>query len=582
MQKRDDIIDPDTAAWIVGVAAVLAVAAYAIAAWPLLVWSGGLPSLTDGVISGARLPWHLGDPRDAYPVELAGALPGPLGWWATITAPVALLAAGAVAAAVRVDRWRGRRRLGVRSYDPRGWVTPRSFARPRDVKGLAYRFGRDSWSLLHVDRRQIGTGPESHVLAIGPPRSGKSMALAAPWIIEAPGAVITTSTKHELVALCAAARARQGPCWVYAPLTSPAALRGVVPARWTPLGGCADWDSAQLVGHWLTDATPSSASGGGEDSAAARFWNAEASKILGALLHTAALDPEQYSMTSVVEWIEGGVATLTDAIAALGQVGGHPAAIRRLEGLVAQDTRTLSYTLMSAGQLVDAYRFEAAQRSERTGPRVTVDDLLTANGTLFLLAPESRQDKVAPLFAALLGEVFRGLEERTLLDGPLDPPARFVLDEAAHLAALSSLPERLSLTSGQGARIASLWQSHAQIRHRYREQADTVVASSHARIFLGPIADEATRKLIVDLLDDEPGERHSRQVGPFGAGRRSKTVQETRERKASAQGLQQLERWHGLAITGSELPMVGRVRPYWQRPHVQHALQPPSDPPRTP
>ncbi len=387
----------------------------------------------------------------------------------------------------------------MRRYDPRGWVKTRSFARPRDVKGLAYRFGQDSWSLLHIDRRPIGTGPESHVLAIGPPRSGKSMALAAPWIIEAPGAVITTSTKHELVALCAAARARCGPCWVYAPLTSPAALRGVTPARWTPLGGCSDWDSAQLVGHWLTDATPSSASGGGEDSAAARFWNAEASKILGALLHTAALDPEQYSMTSVVEWIDGGVATLTDAIAALGQVGGHPAAIRRLEGLVAQDTRTLSYTLMSAGQLVDAYRFEAAQRSERTGPRVTVDDLLTANGTLFLLAPESRQDKLAPLFGALLGEVFRGLEEHTLVDGPLNPPARFVLDEAAHLAALSSLPERLSLTSGQGARIASLWQSHAQIRQMKR----AMIKESRDMTFW-PVTFRPPDQLALDTAEQPP------------------------------------------------------------------------------
>src|SRR5947207_3268040 len=82
--------------------------------------------------------------------------------------------------------------------------------------------------------------------------------------------------------------------------------RPVSPARWSPLAECRDWDTAQLVAHWLADATPSSAGGGGEDSTAARFWNAEASKLLGPLLHAAALDPERYTMASAVEWIDAG------------------------------------------------------------------------------------------------------------------------------------------------------------------------------------------------------------------------------------------------------------------------------------
>ncbi len=570
MDKREDLFDPEIAIWVVGATVMLGLAAYVVASWPLLLWSGGIPSLVDGVLSGVRVPWHLGEPRDAYPADLAAGLPGPVGWWAAVSAPAALLAVAGLLAMVRVDRWRGRRRLGVRRYDPRGRVRTRSFARPRDVRHLVCGQGEDSWPLVCVDRREIGTGPESHVLAIGPPRSGKSSALAIPWIVEAPGAVITTSTKRELAELAGPARSRVGPCWVYAPLAPREGLP-VAPASWSPLAGCEDWDRAQLTAHWLADATPRS-SGGGEDGGAARFWNAEAAKSLGAFLHAAALDPERFSMASVIGWVDAGAAGLVEPLDALG-VGGHAAARSRLEGLAGQDARTLSYTLISAGQLIAAYRFEAVQASERGGRRVEVDELLDGNGTLFLIAPESRQSLVAPLFAALLGEVFRAIEERALTVGPLDPPARFVLDEAAQLAALASLPERLAVTSGQGVRIASLWQSLAQVRQRYGEDAETVVASSHARVVLGPVVDEPTRRMVVELLDEEPGERRSRHGGGLEGGRRSTTVQETPQRKASAQALQQLERWRGLAVVGSELPMVGRVAPWWERPRVAAAMR---------
>ena len=571
MDKHEDMIDPELAAWLVGALLVLGAVGYLVAAWPLLVWTGGLPSIPDGVVAGARLAWHVGDPRGAYPNALAVGLPGPVGWWATVGLPALGCVGVLVVALVRVDGWRGRRRLGVRRYDPRGWVSPRSFARPRDLRTLRYEHGEDSWSLVRVDRREIGSGPESHVMAIGPSRSGKSVALATSWVVESPGAAIVTSTKRELIESTGPGRARVGPCRIYAPLTPPGALP-VPAAGWSPLRGCEDWDQAQLVAHWLGDAAPVSVGGGGEQGDAARFWNAEAAKVLAVLLHAAELDPERYSMADVVQWADGGPPALAEPLETV-QAAGHRQAALRLEGLLGQDSRTQSYTLVSAGQLVAAYRFEAAQASEHAPHQIDVDELLAGHGTLYLLAPESRQPLVAPLFAALLGEVFRAIEEHDLTVGAMDPPVRFVLDEAAHLAALSSLPERLALTAGQGVRIASLWQSFAQIEQRYGKAAPTIVANSHARLVLGPVSDEPTRRLMTELLDEEPARRRSRHAGRWGAGRTSTTVQETRERKASAQALQQLPRFHGLAVVHDALPVIGRVAPWTQRPAVRKAIE---------
>lgn len=568
--RREDLIDPEDAKWLLGAAVFLGGLGYGTAAWPLLVWAGRLPSIPDGVVAGARLPWHLGDPRGAYEPELAEGLPGALGWWVTVLLGAALITGAVVLAWLRVDAWRGRRRLGARRYDPRGRVQPRAFARPRDVRHLRYRLGDDAWSLLRVDRREIGSGPQSHALAIGPSRSGKSTGLAMPWVLEAPGAVVVTSTKRELAEWTGRARSQLGPCRIYAPLTPDEALP-IPGSGWSPLEGCEEWDHAQLVAHWLADGAPGAGSGGMEESAAAHFWNSEASKLLGPLFHAAALDRERWSMGSVVGWVDGGVEVMPEALATL-QQGGHPHAARRLTGFLGQDTRAVSYTAMSAGQLIDAYRVVGVQETERRRTQVDVEELLAGRGTLYLLAPESRQALVAPLFAALLGDVFRRIEEHDLRHGPMDPTVRFVLDEAAHLAALSSLPERLALTAGHGARIASIWQSYAQIEQRYGKAAPTVVANSHARLALGPIVDEPTRRLLVGLLDEQPAQRRSRHGGR-GPGR-SVTVQETREAKASAQGLQQLQRGRALAVVGDSLPILGQVRPWEQRPHLAELVYP--------
>lgn len=52
-------------------------------------------------------------------------------------------------------------------------------------------------------------------------------------------------------------------------------------------------------------------------------------------------------------------------------------------------------------------------------------------------------------------------------------------------------------------RFATIWQSIAQIRERYGDSADSILANSTAKIFMGPITDDATRQHIASLLGDE-------------------------------------------------------------------------------
>ena len=86
--------------------------------------------------------------------------------------------------------------------------------------------------------------PEQAVLVLGPPRSGKTTSLVIPNVLAAPGPVVTTSTKPDVLLATAAARGDAGRCWLWDPSGTvpepPGVTRGPVvpgarpagPGRW--------------------------------------------------------------------------------------------------------------------------------------------------------------------------------------------------------------------------------------------------------------------------------------------------------------------------------------------------------------
>jgi hypothetical protein len=84
------------------------------------------------------------------------------------------------------------------------------------------------------------------------------------------------------------------------------------------------------------------------------------------------------------------------------------------------------------------------------------------------------------------------------------------------------------------------------MRERYGRGSDTIIANSTAKLYLGPITDDATRNHVVSLL----GERRD------GHDRRS---------QAGAPALQQMKGDRALLVAGSRLPALVTLRPYWHR-----------------
>lgn len=123
--------------------------------------------------------------------------------------------------------------------DPRrlvGVATTHEVHTAASAKSLLRRAGTLRPSLEHPTPADIGyllgqsrgkdvwASVEDSILLIGPPRSGKGLHMVIPAILDAPGAVVTTSTRPDNLTATLRARERIGPVMVFDPNTSPTAL----------------------------------------------------------------------------------------------------------------------------------------------------------------------------------------------------------------------------------------------------------------------------------------------------------------------------------------------------------------------
>jgi type IV secretory pathway TraG/TraD family ATPase VirD4 len=225
------------------------------------------------------------------------------------------------------------------------------------------------------------------------------------------------------------------------------------------------------------------------------------------------------------------------------------AAKRQLQGIASLDDRNRGTMYMSAGALLAAYRHPDVLATARSGfdPATFLDG---GAHTLYICSPARRQKELAPLVVAMLSSLLECAAYKAAGQGaPLSPTLRILLDEAANIAPLSELPEHLSQAAGYGVRFATVWQSLAQARERYHDAADSILANSTAKLFMGPITDNATRSYVEQLLGQELAEHdHHHSWRP----------------KAPAQALQQLGDDRALLVSGSLPPATVKLEPFWK------------------
>jgi len=343
---------------------------------------------------------------------------------------------------------------------------------------------------------------EASLRLVGPPGEGKTFRALAPILRQHPGPALATSTKPDLYELTALARRRRGPVFALDPdLLAPSAER----ARWSPVAGCEKSEVAERRASALVAA-------GGDDADVQNgaFFRDSARDLLKAYLHAAAL--EGLDIRAVLEWSRRpDDPTPAEVLSSCASAAPGWADILRLHTSGAVETT--SGVLRYVGRALSCFSHAAVVQAccPAPGEETGIEDVLRANGTVYLLGKGSRLGAVAPLITAFADEVF-DTAERLAAGMPgrrLDPPLLGLLDEVPNIAPLPSLPELLADGRGRGIVVVYAMQSFSQAVTRWgAHKAETMGNATTVTAVLGGLTSPS------DLADLERlcGQRKVRRV----------------------------------------------------------------------
>jgi type IV secretion system protein VirD4 len=559
------------------------------AATPWVIAAGVLALAVAGLVARDRRRggWAATGLVAAYVGCLLRVLPADTpgrGWWPLLLAGGAAVTvstlwvwrAGRSGSARTVRRWsrRSRRHDGVAT---RAQIlrTASRFAVRRKMRVLRPSLARLSWwqrlrvptsqiatPLARVGRLRVWSTVEDVTLRVGGPRIGKTGELAG-RILDAPGAVIATSTRTDLINLTAACRARIGPVYVFNPSGVAGATSTVT---FDPLAGCADPATATYRAADLLAGTSSPGTGGDRE-----FWTDQARRVLAALLHAAALGG--VTMHDVLAWVaapDEGAAEIQQYLRRSSQPAYVSDALQFLE----TNDRTRSSicaTIMPAlGWLSDATATAGAGITTGAGPAgpagLDVATLLAECGTVYMLGAEDA--RTAPLVTAFTGHVAR--EARRLAGlmpgGRLDPPLTLVLDEAALICPVP-LDNWTADMGGRGVPIHICAQSRAQLRQRWGDVGAAAILNNAATLLVyGGVKDDDDLTAYSLLT----GERDEDVLTLDADGRLTGTTSRRVPVLSPAQ-IAQLPAGRVLIIRRGMPPAIGRVRMAWRRHDVRAA-----------
>jgi len=537
-------------------------------------WPASTPGQAPNIAVDA-LAHHAGDPAAAWPATARDAVAGP-GWVWALT--LVLLAAAAAAGYAAFTAWRrvtagrgpGRRpgmasgsdvarHLSARAVQQRSAaVRPSLTGVKRPAPHLvALCLGRDG-----LTRQAVWGSVEDSYIVLGPPRAGKGVHLVIPLTLDAPGAAIVTSTRPDVLRATWARRCKHGP----AVLFDPQDLSGQGNTlRWSPVRGCAEPLTAILRARALV-AGGAKLDGGTVTNG--DFWKSTAEAVVRCYLHAAALGDR--GIADVLRWV--GNPTDNTPVDLLRRSPGAAAGwAAELAAQVDADSRHRDNVWAGVRRSFDCLADPRVLAACSPGPGEDFDPdaFLDHDGTLYLLGSAAAQLSVAPLITALVEDVVEAARRRAARapGGRLDPPLTLMLDEAANIAPLPSLPSLLSDGGGTGLTTLAVLQSLAQARARWgEEQARSMWDAATVKIVLGGLAD-------IDDLEDisrlagEYDETTTTRTSSMTGGSRSTSFR--RARVLPVEELRTLPFGWALLLHRTLRPVRLQMTPWWKRPDAK-------------
>lgn len=531
-----------------------------IAAWlqdveaPTGSWASGLMVLTDPV-------------RPANGLECAGL--DAILYWLVVALLLTLLGGAAYGASWVWDSLRessesssppvgvaGRREV-TRVASSKTLLTHAATLRPSLV-GRKPTPGEIGYQLGKARGVGVWARVEDSMLLIGPPRSGKGLHVVINMIFDAPGPVITTSTRPDNLTVTLTHRERVGPVAVF----DPQRLAPGLPAglRWSPVRGCEDPLTAMIRAKGLASAT---GFGGVQD---AGFWEGKTTSALQSLLHAAALDGRGAS--TLYQWATNPTPA-ADAVRILHSASGAAEGwADSLDSMLQADPRTRDSiwqgVSLALSSLADPRVLDSL--SPRDGENFDPAEFLENNGTLYLLATGAGAGASASLVAAFVEDVVETARRKAAVSPGvrLDPPLLLALDEIGNLAPLPSLPTLMAEGGGSGITTLAVLQSLAQAREKWGDNnAGAIWDASIVKILLGGASNSRDLQDLSTLIGDRDEPTDTINTDTYGTHSSQRSIR--RVPIMPPDQLRTLDFGTAIVMLRSARPIITRLSPWTNR-----------------
>ncbi|WTW94919.1 TraM recognition domain-containing protein [Streptomycetaceae bacterium NBC_01309] len=317
-------------------------------------------------------------------------------------------------------------------------------APPGVYLGKAVRYEDDlwgSWEDMHVD--------------IWGPRTGKTATRAIPNIVAAPGAVVVTSNKRDVVDATRGIRETKGKVWVF----DPQGQANEDPSwYWDPMTyiGESIVRAMKITGRFSSVNRPAHAR---SDA----YFEPAAEDLIANLLLAASIGG--HPITQVYTWLTRPNDDTPERIL---RAAGHIPSAEAVESIITSPDRQRAGVYGTATQIMSFLIAPAVTEWVTPGKnpgRPTFDYLEFVRGTdtIYLLSEETNK-AAAPLILALTAALAEAAENEAIKNpgGRLPVPLLFVLDEAANVCPWTALPDKYSHFGSRGIVMMTILQSWAQ------------------------------------------------------------------------------------------------------------------------
>lgn len=456
--------------------------------------------------------------------------------------------------------------------------TARYLASPRQVRSLttagakqeAARLGaRTTVPGIPIGMSVRGQQPlwgtwESMHFDIWGPRTGKTATRAIPAVVSAPGAVVVTSNKRDIIDATRGVREQSGQVWVFDPQG-----KAQEPPSWW-------WNPLTFINNNIVRAMIMASLFAGINRPAHTrsdgYFEPAGQDLFGAMLLAASV--EGLPITRVLTWLrrpndDTALRILRDA--------GHNLVAASVEAVMSAPALQRAGVYGTAAQIASCLGAPNIAQWVTPGdgpPRPEFrhsDFARSGDGAIYLVSSET--DKMAaPLILTLvtaLAYEFEGLSIEAP-GGRLPVPALFVLDEAANICPWEELPLLYTHYGSRGIIMMTIIQSWAQGAAVWGESGMSAMwGAANIRVYGGGSGDT---KFLGDVSSVSPNFEAATNELSFSAASpwdQKQTLKSRSEEVLDVAVLGAMPRGRAwLQVSGAK-PILIRTTPWWEGPHAE-------------